>query len=567
MLLLPLWIALAVLVNLLVIPRNLVRALSRRPRWIRLRFDGGIGERPAPRRRWWLPSRGEPSLSIADLESLGELLARDDKAVGVLLEIEGVHAGWARIESARAAIASWRKSGKKVVAHLSSPGNAEVYLALACDEILVDESGPVGLIGVKAEVGFYGEALRRHGVDPELERIGDYKSYADTFMRGDMSAAHREATDLVLDGIAAQLVRALVEFRTVDAIDAGRAQAIVDGGPYNAQDALAAGLVNGVVYRDEVPARIGEKESRIGSLDSYRRARPSWWVPPVFRRKRAIAVLSLEGNIVPGEGTSFLMKTVGADAAVRALDRLRENKRVAAVVLHVDSRGGSAAASDLIWRAVTRLAKDKPVVAYLGDAAASGGYYIVAPCAHIVAQPTTLTGSIGVVGGKFSVERLLERLGVGTEILTRGRAAAMTTIRRRFDDAGRARLKSEIASTYQQFVKKVAEGRKLEEPAVDAVARGRVWLGRDAHPRKLVDKLGGLRDAIAEARVRAKVKKRGPLQVVDVHPSPKRQGGGLISMLGGANGVRVMLEEELAVWRALAKERALLWADDLPEID
>jgi protease-4 len=255
--------------------------------------------------------------------------------------------------------------------------------------------------------------------------------------------------------------------------------------------------------------------------------------------RRAVTVLTLEGNIVPGEGDGPFMAACGAEPAVRALSALREEPRVAAVVLHVDSRGGSAAASDRIWREVSRLAAAKPVVAYLGDVAASGGYYVAAPCGWIVAQPTTLTGSIGVVAGKFSVERLLDRLGVGSAILTRGRAAAMNSFRRGYDEEERARLRAELEATYRQFLEKVAAGRKFPVERADEVGRGRVWLGQDAATRGLVDQVGSLAEAVTVAEGRARRRPRERFALVDVHLHPRR--AGLLASLSALSRERALL--------------------------
>ncbi len=390
---------------------------------------------------------------------------------------------------------------------------------------------------------------------------------AETFTASEMSPANREALEAIADTIDGELLGALVEGRR---IDRARARALVDGGPYLAAEARAGGLLDGVLYRDQVAAHLGVegqgrqsgllqgptgKEARTMEAASWLRTRPRWLRLGMPRRK--VAVLTLGGTIVPGEGASMLQETCGATPSVRALDRLREDHRVAAVVLHVDSRGGSSAASDLIWRGVARLGAAKPVVAYFGDVAASGGYYIAVPCAWIVAQRATLTGSIGVIAGKMSLERLLGRLGVGTGLITRGRAAAMNSVRRRYDDAERERLRAEIAGVYRQFVEKVAAGRKRTTDAIDAVAQGRVWTGEAAAERGLVDALGAIGEAVRAAEERARRKPGERFDLVDAVPRPKA--GGLLRSLRH-------LDAALAPWRALSRERALCYADEVPDI-
>jgi protease-4 len=250
MLTLPLRAALVLLFNLLLLPRNLLRLLRRRAAWVTVRLDGPIAERP-PRRRFLFRRAG--GVSVAALQELAREAARDRNVLGVVLEIEALHVGWARLESLRAAVAALRAAGKRVVAHLSSPGNKELYLAWACDEVLADESGPLALTGLLVESGFYGEALRRLGVDPELDRIGEYKSFADTLTRSDMAPPHREMLEAILDGLERRFLGALAAGRGVTP---ERARTLVDGGPYLPHAAVAAGLLDGVLYRDELPARL-----------------------------------------------------------------------------------------------------------------------------------------------------------------------------------------------------------------------------------------------------------------------------------------------------------------------
>ncbi|HEY3355821.1 MAG TPA: S49 family peptidase [Polyangia bacterium] len=550
----PVRLIVAAVVNLALAPRNLVRALRRKPQWVRVRLDGALPERP-PKRRFLKRPR---TVSLAALADVGRALARDRGVHGVLLEIDAIHAGWARLASLRNQIAAWRALGKRVVAHLSSPGNAELFVAMACDEILCDESGPISLTGLATESGFYGEALRRLGVDAELEREGPYKSYAETFTRSDMSAENKEALDAILDGMQRHLLAAIADGRR---LTAEQARALVDAGPYLADSALKAGLVDAVLYRDQVPAHLGARnDEAIVGVHRYLATHPTWFRPGILHRKRRIAVLSLEGNIVSGPGSDVLMQTCGAETANAALRELRKDPAVAAVVLHVDSRGGSAPASDRIWREVKRLGEEKPVVAVLGDVAASGGYYVVAPCAHIVAQPTTLTGSIGVVAGKLAFERLLEKLGVGTALLVRGQAAAMRSVRRRYDEVGRRRLREELLGIYRQFVGRVQTGRGLEPAAAEAAAKGRVWTGEDAQARRLVDELGGMPEAIAAAKARARRHPGEELQVFDYEVKPEL--AGLKSLIGEAQA----LERLVGSVRALLDERVLLYADRVPKI-
>lgn len=549
---LPLRLLFWLVINLLLAPLNLVRVLRRSPRWIKVRIDGRLGERP-PERRWlWRRPRG---VTMASLEQLGRALRRAPRVTGVLLEIERIEAGWARLDALRGLIASWRALGKQVVAHLSSPGNREIYVACACDRIVLDPSGPLMLIGLAAEAGFYGEALRRLGVDAEFERMAEYKTAPDTFTRADMSPEQRQTVEAILDDVEQRFLAALAEGRRRSVSEA---RAWVDGGPYEPEAARTQGLVDDVLYVDEIAEHLGVLPEAIVGHGAYLRRRPRWWRTAPWRQRRRLAVLSLEGTIVPGEGSEFPLRTLGAQAAVRTLERLARDAGVGAVVLYVNSRGGSSSASERIWRGIERLATKKPVVACFGEVAASGGYYLALAARWIVAAPSTLTGSIGVFAGKLSIGRLLDRLGVGTAVLRRGRVAAMMSTRRPFDDVERGRLRAQVEATYRQFLARVAAGRKLSDPGLDELARGRVWTGSQAKERGLIDELGGLAEAIATAKRQAGAE-AGQIWTVSDVKLIRRRGRTLVP------GLETRPWAELLA--ALEHESAWLIADGIPRID
>jgi protease IV len=520
-----------IFVNLL---GNLLRVLAlplrRRPRWVRLVLDEPLPARP-PHTRFF---RRAPSLASLT-RSCDDLIA-DPQVAGVIVDLHDTGGGWAHAQSLRDLLGRLAAAGKQVVAHLSSPSLRDYFVATAATKIGLDESGPVGLAGLSAEVLFFGKALDQAGVLAETEYRGPYKSMGEVFTRSDMSPAHREALDAILDGVQETLAAAVAAGRGVAR---ERAAELLAGGPYAPAEALRLGLVDKVLYADEVPAWAGApiKPANARAYRRARRLRFAW--KPLFGGPR-LAVVPLHGMIVGGEGGG---RSLGAKAAARTLAALREDRGVAAAVLHIDSRGGSAAASDLIWREVTRLAKAKPVVAYMHDVAASGGYYIACGATRIVAQPTTLTGSIGVVAGKLSFGDLLERAGITAVTLRRGDAATMLSPLHGFSEEERRRLATEVDSLYQQFVGKVAAGRKLDAAAAEERARGRVWLGRDAKERSLVDELGD-----AEAAVRAARALVGPAgarcRVVEAAVQPRHR-----SLLSRVLAVEPLLEEAALLLR------------------
>jgi protease IV len=534
-----------VLGNLLTLLRNLLRLPRRRPRWVRIRIVEPLPARP-PRRG--LLRRG--GASLASLAELATDLIRDRRVEGVIVELTHLSAGWAHARSLRDVIARLAAGGKRVIAHLSTPSLRDYYVASAAQSIVVDESGPLALTGLAAETLFFGRAAAKLGARAEMEYRGAYKSMGEIFVRDDMSPAHREALDAILDRLHEEVVTAVARARR---IGRDRAAELIEGGPYAAADALGHGLVDAVLYADDVPAWASADRPATGR--AWRRARllPLRWRPLLGSRRR-VAVVPLHGAIVSGEGSG--RRSVGAEAAARTLAAMRDNPGIAAAVLHIDSRGGSAPASDLIWREVKRLAERKPVVAYLHDVAASGGYYVACAATRIVAQPTTLTGSIGVVAGKVSLADLYERLGVSSVILKRGAAATMGAISRGYSDEERRRLAAEVDGLYRQFVRKVAAGRKIQPDEAERHARGRVWTGVDAHGRGLVDALGDLEDAVRLAGELAGAP-AGRLVIHDAAVTPRRR-----SLLARVLALDPATEELGAV-AELAGERVLFYAPRL----
>ena len=512
--------------NLLVALANLVRLprLRRRPRWVELVVREPLPARPPHGRRRL--RRAAPSLA-----ALGELvdeLAADRRLTGVVVRLEEVPGGWARLQTLRGLLARLRGAGKRVVAHLSAPGLREYYVACAADSILCDESGPLQLTGLAVETTFWTGLLDRLGVEAEAESRGAYKSFAEAFTRRDLSPASREALEAVLDRVHGELRDAIAAARGLDAAGAAERMA---GGPYLPADAEALGLVDGVRYVDEIAAWLGDGVRAPAPVRAWRRARlrPLRWHP--LRPRRAIRVIALHGAIMSGEGAGLRRRVLGARAAQRALSGARRDRATAAVVLHVDSRGGSAQASDLIWREVALCGREKPVVAYFDDVAASGGYYLACAARRIVAQPLTLTGSIGVVGGKLNVAGLYQRLGITTTVLARGEAATMRHLSRGLSEEERRRLQAEIDGLYQQFVRRVAEGRGLAAEAAEAAAQGRVWTGADALEQGLVDELGDVDAAIAAARALVRGRPGERFEVRDQRIEPRRRG--LLGLLLG----------------------------------
>ncbi len=462
-----------------------------------------------------LRSRNRPRLR-AVLRALHD--AGDDAQVrGLIVKLGGAPLPWAIVQELHAGLRAFAASRKPCVAWAESLGEgrnatADYVLATGCSEIWLQPSGEVALLGVGTETTFLRGALDKIGIEPQLDKRYEYKSAADRIMRTEFTPEGREAVDRVVESIWQTAANTIAGVRGLG-VDAVRELSNV--APLAADDALARGLVDRLGYRDEVYADVrarvgGDAELLFADQWAPRRKAPSL----LGRQRKFVALVEGHGEIVvgrskPGPGGQRL----GSDSVCSALRAARENERATAVLFRVDSPGGSAVASDTIWRevALTREA-GKPVIVSMGSLAGSGGYYIACPADVIVAQPTTITGSIGVLGGKIVVSGLLERLGLGTGAVAHGGSALMYSLRQGFTDDQRQRMAAMLDRVYVDFVQKVADGRGMDYDAVHEVARGRIWSGADASTNGLVDSLGGLREAAEIARRRGGLRGDAPVR-------------------------------------------------------
>jgi protease-4 len=480
-----------------------------------------------------LPAAPDPDDRLARLRARGRHQLRptlralhesaaDRHVVGLIAKVGGA-LPWAAMQEIRLGVRAFAASGKPTLAWAESFGEssgdmAAYVLATAFDEIWLQPGGGLGLLGVGVETTFVRGALDRLGVEPQLEQRHEYKNAADRIMRTEFTEAHRAALDRVAESIFTEAVAAVADGRGIAAV---RVRELADTGPRTAPEARDAGLVDALGYRDEaysaMRSRVGV-DAELLFADRWRpRRRPH--VPA--RRRGHVALVEARGAIVSGRTRLGPMgRQVGSDSVGAALRAATNDEHVCAVVLHVDSPGGSAVASDTIWREVCRVREaGKPVVVSMGAAAASGGYYIACPADVIVALPSTLTGSIGVFGGKLVVRELLDRVGLNTGTVSHGARSLMFSTRRGFSDDERERLAATIDAIYDDFVTKVAQGRGHPVAEIEGIARGRVWTGSDALGIGLVDELGGLHDAVRVARSRAGLPADAPVRrAVHVRP-------------------------------------------------
>lgn len=446
----------------------------------------------------------------------------DPSVTGLIAKVGGA-LPWAAMNELRIGVAAFAASGKPTVAWAETFGENSgdmtgYVLASAFDEIWLQPGGDLGMLGVGVEATFLRGALDKLGVEPQLEQRHEYKNAADLVTRTGLTDAHRESLDHLAGSVLTDAVRAIAQGRSMDEQDVRR---LVDSGPHIAAEAHAAGLVDRLGYRDQAYDAI---RTRVG--DSAQLLFADRWTPrrrPHLPRHRRghVALVDIRGGITSGRTRRGPTgRNVGSDSVTAALRAAADDEHAYAVLLHVDSPGGSAVASESIWREVTRVREaGKPVVVAMGSAAASGGYYVSCPADAIVALPTTLTGSIGVFGGKFVVNDLQERMGLTTAGIEHGARALMYSPHRRFSSAELERLVASIDAVYDDFVAKVAAGRGRTVDEIAAIARGRVWTGRDAVELGLVDELGGLRDAARLARARGGLRDDAPVRAA-LHVPP-----------------------------------------------
>jgi protease-4 len=442
--------------------------------------------------------------------------AADDRhVVGLIAKVGGMWP-WATMQELRRGVQTFAASGKPTLAwmetfgELGSRGMSAYVLATAFGELWLQPGGDVGLLGVGIETTFVRGTLDRLGIEPQFEQRYEYKNAADVLMRKEFTAAHREALERLAESVFSDAVETIADAR---GLTHDQVRELVNTGPRTASEAKSVRLVDRLGYRDQaydaMRARTGGKPELLFAdrWHPHRRLAP----PP--HRRGHVALVDVRGGIATGRTRRGPMgRQAGSDTVSAQLRAAHDNDRARAVVMRVESPGGSVVASEVIWREVWRLREaDKPVIVSMGDVAASGGYYIACPAEVIVALPATLTGSIGVLGGKLVVDSLLERLGVSTGTVQQGAHALMYSARRSFSEDERARFAATVDALYHDFVGKVAEGRQRPVADIEAVAKGRVWTGRDALEAGLVDELGGLRDAVRIARERASLSEDAPV--------------------------------------------------------
>ena len=498
---------------------------------------------------------GGPDQSLTGLVMQFKKAKVDKRIKAILLDINMSGVGWGKAEEIRDAIADFRSSGKPVYGYIELGLNKEYYIATACDKIFVPPPGELFIQGLAADVMFFRGSLDKLGVYPDIYQIGKYKSVGDMFTQKQMTDAHREFINSMLDDLYNRYINTIAQARHKTPEEV---RALIDNAPYDADQAKAVGLIDEAMYRDQVDNELkkllGQKETdtlaAVRGVD-YRDVSPE---SLGLNKGERIAVIYATGEIGSGSSQNSPSgdQSIGSDTVVKALNDAAGDKSIKAIVLRVDSPGGSGLASDVIWRAVDLANQKKPVVVSMSDVAASGGYYISASASKIIAQPSTITGSIGVVAGKPVMRGFYDWLGISNEYVLRGKTAGMFRETEKFSDEERAKFEEWIKTTYYgDFVPKVAKGRGKDAEFIDSVGQGRVWTGAQAKDRSLVDEFGGLDKAIEVAKQLAKIPaEKGVERVILPYPTT------FLEQLfyGGGENANTEVAQQRAVAAALPED-------------
>ena len=466
-----------------------------------LKLEGDVPEKSAPEIP--LPFfEAQTPLTVEEVWDTLHKAAADQRIKGIIFEPRGLGIGWAKLQEIRDDILQFKKSGKPIITYLRGPGGREYYLASATDRIYLAPEDSLDLKGMRVEAMFVKNTLDKIGVKADVIHAGKYKDAGDILTQTSMSPETSEVLNQILDQYYGNLVETVAQGRKKQP---EAVRAIIDQGPYMANEALANGLVDSLGYDDQViqdmQGRLKQTELKLVAIKSYLKA-------PVASSGvvRRIALVVGEGEISRGSGNPNSDEQGITDTAmVRLLKQAENDSSIRGVILRVDSPGGDGVASDDILHEAKSLSKKKPLVISMGDLAASGGYFISVTGDPIIAYPNTLTGSIGVIFARFNLHGLYDKIGVNKQLLTRGRYADMDSEYAPLSNDARQKIAGQIDAFYKGFVSRVADGRKKSYDQIEPLAQGRVWLGVQAKQNGLVDELGGLDRAVELIRKRANI--------------------------------------------------------------
>jgi protease-4 len=500
---------------------SLRRSIGKPPEYVVFALEESPPALPDPPRPFWQRFTSRQRLSIKELAERFDAIGRDARIKGVVLHLRATPMPMATLQDLRELVANLRAAHKRVVAWAPFYTTGTYYLACACDEILLMPTGMVQPLGFSSTGTFLAEGLARIGVGADFVQISPYKSAADPLTKSKMSDEYREQVSWLLESNYAELVGAIAQARLLDEPGAKR---LIDCSPYGDDVAVAEHAVDRVLAEEELPQHLARGAGAQVTLGTWERAQRKMRRPaPRLGRGKYVALMRIEGTIIDGRSGRLPVKPpvevplVGDDRAgdltvVQTARQVAADKRAAAVVLYVNSRGGSSTASEAMRLALDVVAARKPVVVVMGPVAGSGGYWVAMPGAWIVARPGTLTGSIGVLSGKVVTGAMWAKLLFNRETIAFGDHVLLETDERPFSDDERAIVRGDIERIYRSFLDVVGRSRKMAPDAVHPIAQGKVWTGRQALERNLVDELGGLDAATRKARQLAGLKDSAPLR-------------------------------------------------------
>lgn len=543
------------------------RSIGRPPHYVLFVLEESLPALPDPPRQLWQRLTTPSRLSLKELAERFDAIARDGRIKGVVLHLRPVPMPMATLQDLREMVAKLRQAKKRVVAWAPSYTTGTYYLACACDEILLMPSGAIQPLGFADTHVFMKDGLARIGLSGDFVQISPFKSAADPLTKSEMSPELREQVTWLLESNHHELVDAIVDSRLLDETGARH---LIDNSPYGDDVAVDVHAVDRIAAEEQLPDHLARGDAGGVTLGTWDRARRKMRTPaPRLRRGKYVALMRIEGVIIDGRSGRLPVKPpielplvgeprAGDLSVVQVARQVAGDKRAAAAVVYVNSRGGSSTASEAMRQAINAIASRKPVVVVMGPVAASGGYWVAMPGSWIVARAGTLTGSIGVLSGKLVTGALWTKLLFNRETLSFGERATMESDGRPYSDSERAIVKREIDRIYRAFIDVVVSSRKLTREAVEAAASGKVWTGRQALERKLVDELGGLDAGVAKARGLAGLAADAPLY--EVH-GPKRMIAPLAEPAPAGGWFGYVLESLKLLSRAPALAVMEIWED------
>ncbi len=503
--------------------RNLFRRLRKPPEYVTFMLSGEYSEYPQPPGNLVMRRIRPPKISLLELGEQFRLVAGDPRVQGVVLHLRPLDMAPAAIESLRDLVVELRESGKRVVAWATFYVSSNYLVACAADEILMQPSGEINALGMGRTYSYLAKALKKVGMEGDVLPISPYKSAGDMFSRKDMSKEVRKMANWLMDSAYEERLRAIGEGRGID-VEAARE--LVNQTPMPDNKALELNGVDALIGEEDLPKHLGT-DAKPARLATWEAAQKTLRLPGPVRGGRYVAVIPIEGTIMDGNSgrpplkppidLPFLTETRAGDlTVVQAARKALRDKRAAGVVVYVNSRGGSATSSEAMRAALEKIDESKPLIVSMGPVAASGGYWVSTPARHIFAQPSTVTGSIGVILYKIITHDLLDRLFIGREKILRGEHTDIFGVESRFTKAEREMLWGSITRIYDLFLDRVMASRGMTREQVDELGGGRVWTGRQAFDNGLVDEIGGLGAAITKARELAGLSPKAPARLVTV---------------------------------------------------